>query len=157
MTRRSPPRRISLRQVPRPAPLEGRRLRHLLARALDAMGIPRCDLRIRVVGDREMARWHRDYLGVEGTTTVLSFPEGATSGGAPERLSGDLLVSAPACLAQTRGWKASPEERVLFFLVHGMLHLAGHDHTRGAAQAARMRREEDRVWRAAVTPAEGEP
>ncbi len=121
------------------------------------MGVPRCDLRIRVVGDREMARWHRDCLGVEGTTSVLSFPEEEAAGEAPEGLSGDLLVSASACLALTRGWKASPEERVLYFLVHGMLHLAGHDHVRGGGRAARMRREEERIWRAAVTPPKGNP
>lgn len=114
---------------------------------MDLLGAGSADLRILIVGDPEMARWNRRFLGRSGTTNVLSFPEEGSGGSPPGRLSGDILVSAPACLAQTEGWPEPLEGRVFFFILHGMLHLLGYDHLSGRAEAARMRRTELRVFR----------
>lgn len=115
--------------------------------ALDLLGIASADLRILVVGDTEMALWNRRFLGRSGTTNVISFPEVDSGDPHPGRVSGDILVSAPACLAQTEGWPESPEGRIFFFILHGMLHLLGYDHAAGGREAARMRREELRIFR----------
>lgn len=104
-----------------------------------------------------MAEWNRRFLGRHGTTNVLSFPEEGTGSSSPGRVQGDILVSAPACLAQTEGWPESPEGRVFFFVLHGVLHLLGYDHLAGPAEAARMRRTELRVFRQVLyrSPARG--
>lgn len=115
--------------------------------ALDLIGARSADLRILVVGDAEMTRWNLRFLGRSGTTNVLSFPEERSGGPSGGSLRGDILVSAPACLAQTKGWPESPEGRVFFFILHGMLHLLGYDHLAGHVEAARMRRTELRVFR----------
>lgn len=115
--------------------------------ALDLIGAGSADLRILVVGDAEMARWNRRFLGRTGTTNVLSFPEEGAGGDPGDSLHGDILVSAPACLAQTEGWPEPPEGRVFFFILHGMLHLLGYDHLSGPAEASRMRRTELRLYR----------
>lgn len=108
------------------------------------------DLRLLVVGDAEMREWNRRFLNRTRSTNVLSFPEEEPRDAVPETISGDILVSAPTCLRQTRGWPGSREERVLFFIVHGLLHLAGYEHERGANEAKRMRRTEIDVYRSAV-------
>jgi len=108
------------------------------------------DLRILVVEDAEMERWNRTFLGRAGTTTVISFPEDETGKTLPSRLAGDILLSARACLHRTRSWPCSEEEKVFYFIVHGMLHLLGYDHGRGKAGADRMRREEIRVYRSCL-------
>ncbi len=143
-------RRISVRQHIRPQPFRGDRLRSLVRKAVTRIGAASADVRILVVGDADMEEWNRKFLGRPRTTNVISFPEEETAGTPPERLSGDILVSAPTCLRQTRGWPGSPEERVFFFIVHGLLHLAGRDHERGAADARRMRREELAIYRSAL-------
>lgn len=97
-----------------------------------------------------MARENQRFLGHRGTTTVLAFPEEAPDAVGPVRVSGDLLVSADACLSRTEGWPESPEERVFFFIVHGILHLLGQDHLAGRGEALRMRRTELRVYREAL-------
>ena len=140
-------RRISLQQNLRPAPFRGETLRRWVREALDLLGARSADLRIRVVGDAEMAKWNHRYLGRPGTTNVLSFPEEGAADPARERVRGDILVSAPTCLAQTEGWPESPEGRVFFFILHGMLHLSGYDHLSGRPEAARMRRTELRLFR----------
>ena len=138
---------ISLQQRLRPAPFRGRILRRLVRNALDLLDAAGADLRILVVGDAEMARANLRFLGHEGTTTVLTFPEEAPGQAEAGRITGDILVSADACLSRTEGWPESPEERVFFFIVHGILHLLGQDHLAGRGEAVRMRRMELRVYR----------
>ncbi len=142
--------RISIRQHARPVPFRGDVLRALVRRSFRILGLSGADVRILIVGDEEMERWNREFLGRAGTTNVLSFPEEQAGGGRPSRIAGDILLSAPACLSQTRGWRCSKEERVFFFIVHGVVHLLGYDHEKGSAEAARMRREEIRVYRSCL-------
>lgn len=150
MKRGSARNRISVRQHARPAPFRGDVVRALVRKALKVLGVSGADLRILVVGDEEMERWNRMFLGRAGTTNVLSFPEAANGGDRPDVLAGDILLSAPACLSQTRGWPCSGEERVFFFILHGILHLLGYDHGKGRAEASRMRKEEIRVYRSCL-------
>ena len=150
MTGRSPSRRISIRQHLRPVPFRGERLRALVRKALQRVAPGAADLRILVVGDADMRDANFRVLRRPRTTNVLSFPDEDPRDGAPGTISGDILISAPTCLRQTRGWPGTPEERVLFFIVHGLLHLAGRDHLRGREEARRMRREEMQVYRFAL-------
>ncbi|MBI5419423.1 MAG: rRNA maturation RNAse YbeY, partial [Deltaproteobacteria bacterium] len=53
-------------------------------------------------------------------------------------------------LRQTEGWPGSAEERVFFFIVHGLLHLLGYDHERGRAEARGMRKAEMEVYLSVV-------
>jgi probable rRNA maturation factor len=131
----------------RPAALSGKRLKELSRRALELLPASGADLRIRVVGDPAIARWNRKFLGRDRPTNVLSFPE---EDAPPERggsICGDIVVSAPTCLAQTEGWDESPEERVFYFILHGILHLAGYEHVSGGAEGRRMRRKELLLYR----------
>ena len=148
--RAAPRYRISIRQDVRPAPLHGELLRRLVRRALRVLAVEGADLRILVVEDAEMERWNRTFLGHGGTTTVISFPEDDTEGASPSRIAGDILLSARACLYRTKSWPCSEEEKVFYFIVHGILHLLGHDHETGKMEAARMRREEVRVYRSCL-------
>ncbi len=148
---RSAPRyRVSIRQDVRPTPFHGDLLRRLVRRALTVLAVEGADLRILVVEDAEMERCNRTFFGRAGTTTVISFPEDDTERAPPSRIAGDILLSARACLYRTKSWPCSEEEKVFYFIVHGMLHLLGHDHEKGKTGAARMRREEVRVYRSCL-------
>ncbi|MBM2827569.1 MAG: putative rRNA maturation factor YbeY [Actinobacteria bacterium] len=148
--------RISIRQHPRPAPFHGGRLRVLVRRTLSSIAPASADIRILVVDDLEMKKWNSEFLGRRRTTNVISFPEEDPPGAVPGKqahrsmLAGDILISAPTCLRQTAGWPGSPEERVLYFIIHGILHLAGYDHERGATDARRMRAAEDKLYRSVL-------
>ncbi len=150
MSRETSRYRISIRQHIRPILFRGDVLRVLVRKALGILGVPRADLRILVVGDGEMEQWNRKFLGRTGTTNVISFPEDDSGGDPPGPLAGDILLSARSCLAQTRNWECSKEERILYFIIHGVVHLLGYDHEKGRAEAARMRKEEIRVYRSCL-------
>ena len=142
--------RVSVRQHVRPAPFRGDAVKALVRKALRVLGVSGADLRILVVGDEEMERWNREFLGRAGTTNVISFPEDDVGAARTGALAGDILLSAPSCLSQTKGWRCSREERVFYFIVHGMVHLLGYDHGKGRKETARMRKEEVRVYRSCL-------
>ncbi len=141
---------VSVRQHARPRPVRGERIRGFARRALARLGAAEADVRILVVDDGEMERYNRDFLARAGTTNVIAFPEDAPGDARPDRIAGDIVVSAPTCLAQTRAWPGTADERVFYFILHGILHLAGYDHVTGAAEGRRMRRRETELYRAVL-------
>ncbi|HEX9190554.1 MAG TPA: rRNA maturation RNase YbeY [Candidatus Deferrimicrobiaceae bacterium] len=139
--------RVSVRQDLRPSPLSGTALKGFVLAALGCLRAECAEVRVRVVGDKAIARWNRDFLGRARPTNVISFPDDDRPAPGGKSVSGDIVVSAPTCLAQTQGWTESTEARVFFFVLHGMLHLAGYDHEAGGARARRMRRKELQLYR----------
>ena len=61
-------------------------------------------------------------------------------------LLGDVVVSLETAQRQARRGRRSLEDEVLRLLIHGTLHLLGHDHE-DQAEARVMRAEERRLWR----------
>lgn len=114
---------------------------------LGAIGHPRSELSIALVDDVEMARLNEAWRGRPGPTDVLSFSlvEGDCAEHRGELL-GDVVVGIETAAAQARARHRSLDEEVARLVVHGLLHLVGHDHE-DEAGARRMRAEERRVWR----------
>jgi probable rRNA maturation factor len=90
------------------------------------------------VTTEEMADLHRTYLGEEGPTDVLSFPL-EESDEDDVRILGDVVI-APAVAAANRPQDPPAELRLL--LVHGILHLLGHDHEDDADRAEMWAKQE---------------
>ncbi len=53
-------------------------------------------------------------------------------------LLGDVVISVETARRQAREWGRPLEEEMAALLIHGVLHLLGHDHERGSAEARRM-------------------
>ena len=95
---------------------------------LEAEGVTEGELGIAFVGPDEMRALKREHLGVDEPTDVLSFPLDGTDPlpeGVPRAL-GDVVL-CPQVVGEDWRWP----------LVHGLLHLLGHDH--GAAMEERER------------------
>jgi len=107
------------------------------------------ELSITIVGDRTIHRLNRDYLGKDRPTNVISFSlQEGEFGNVARHALGDVVISADTAAkeAQSGGW--SGYERLIFLLLHGILHLTGYDHERsGEAEAARMERKEQEIWK----------
>ena len=128
-------------------PVDRARLRRRAARLLRALDLRGAELSIRLVDDAEIAQLNQRFRGRRGPTDVLSFSlvEGAHAArrGA---LLGDVVVSLETAARQAARGRRPLESEVLRLLIHGALHLIGHDHVR-AGEARAMRAEERRVWR----------
>lgn len=115
-----------------------------MLRALDAAD---AELSVTLVDDPTIAELNARYRGIDRPTDVLSFS--LMEGDHSERrgaLLGDVVVSLETAGAQARRGRRSLDDEVLRLLIHGTLHLLGHDHERDD-EARRMRAEERRLWR----------
>ncbi len=56
----------------------------------------------------------------------------------PPRMIGDVVISVETARRQARERGRPLEEEMAALLIHGVLHLLGHDHERGSAEARRM-------------------
>jgi len=102
------------------------------------------------VDDEAIRALNRRWLGRDRATDVLSFPmrEGrfADDAGA---LLGDVVISLETALRMARRRRVSADRIVAHLLVHGVLHLLGHDHVGSARRRTAMRAEERRLLRRA--------
>ena len=81
------------------------------------------------VGDREMTSLNASYRGKRKTTDVLSFGnDGIWDGEGGSGLLGDIVVSVPQVKRQAKAAGKSLRSELALMLVHGTLHLLGHDH-----------------------------
>ena len=103
-------------------PIDEDGLRELAARTLLAEGKASCELSLSFVEEEEIADLHLRYMGEEGPTDVLSFPMEDQDDGV--ELLGDVVI-APAVAARNN---PDVEAELRLLLVHGILHLLGHDH-----------------------------
>lgn len=132
----------------------GRSVRGLLA----AVGRPDAALSVSLIGDTAMRRLNREHRGKDRTTDVLSFPlfepfaaPAARDDAGPEVLLGDIVISLDATCRQAAAYDAPLYAEIERLLVHGVLHLLGHDHEE-RGERARMRREERRLAAAIGLP-----
>ncbi len=139
--------------------LNSRRLRALARAALAELTppgpvnrpAPEYELGIHLVSDRRIAALNRRYLRHEGPTDVITFDYGPPPSSASElpALRGDIVISLDTARRQARTYRTSWPAETVRYLVHGLLHLRGHDDTRPAARR-RMKRAEDRLLRRLV-------
>ena len=87
----------------------------------------RAELVIRIVGRREAAELNRRYRNQRGPTNVLSFPWEAPPGAASDLL-GDLVICAPVVRQEAAEQGKEARAHWAHLVVHGVLHLLGHDH-----------------------------
>lgn len=98
---------------------------------------PEAELSIILTNDARLHELNLNYLGVDAPTDVLSFPASETDPETGARYIGDILISIPRARAQAESAGHPLESEVQLLVVHGVLHLLGHDHA-GAEDKARM-------------------
>lgn len=82
---------------------------------------------------------NRVYLQKDLPTNVISFSmqEGEFAAINPDML-GDIVISADTAAREAAEGGITFEERLVFLLLHGILHLTGYDHERSGEQEARL-------------------
>lgn len=115
---------------------------------LAALGRSEAELSVALVDEPAMAELNVRWRGREGPTDVLSFSLLEGEGAEHHRgLLGDVVLCLPVAARQARTLRHDLDEELLRLLIHGTLHLLGHDHER-EDEAAVMQAEERRLWEA---------
>lgn len=137
------------------------RLKKIATGLLVELKIQNADLGINLVAALEMTALNGTFLHHAGSTDVITFdysvgqvsrPSHFSSkriGDRPEAcpaLSGEIFICVDEALAQARKFKTSWQSEIVRYLIHGVLHLTGHDDS-PAGERRKMKREEDRLLR----------
>jgi len=136
---------IHYRNKVRQSGVDARSLKRTARAILDSVGEGNAGLAVSLVGDEEMRELNRIHRGKDHATDVLSFPLAVASDpAAGERLLGDVVISVDTARRQAADYDATLQAEINRLLVHGVLHVIGHDHAR-ADERKRMRAEERRI------------
>ena len=98
------------------------------------------NLSIVLTDNRRLRKLNREYLGIDAPTDVLSFPASESDPETGARYLGDILISVPYARQSARKAGHPLEAELQLLVVHGVLHLLGHDHAKP--------REKSRMWKA---------
>ncbi|MEO6578961.1 MAG: rRNA maturation RNase YbeY [Candidatus Limnocylindria bacterium] len=118
-----------------------------------AFGTDDAEVELTLASDAEMERLNFDHMGDRGPTDVLSFPlhEWALNGRESHLtdddgisppgplLLGDVVVDVDQALRQAAEGDWGVVEELVLLVIHGTLHLLGHDHAE-IEEEERMRR-----------------
>lgn len=115
----------------------------------------------------EMAELNRIHMGHDGPTDVLSFPldaddermrgDGFQSGldgdhsDVPPVLLGDVVICPVVAIDQAAEHCGDPETELTLLVVHGVLHILGHDHAEPIDEAVMVERETAHLQRYGLT------
>lgn len=137
------------------------RLQRVLESICAALGCEDAEGAVVLTGDAEIWELNRTYRGIDRPTDVLSFA--LTEAATVDQVLGDVVVSVETAAElvnsgehQMRVGSELPglthwdlEREISFLVVHGILHLLGHDHAE-PEEEAEMRRLEREVFSTAV-------
>lgn len=113
------------------------------------------DVSIYLIDDDEMKEINNGQRGINQSTDVLSFPindfvQGELQGEGmdidPETgdlMLGDIMISIPKCIAQSKEYQHSFERELAFLITHGLFHLMGYDHGDKQEEKVMMRLQEE--------------
>lgn len=105
----------------RKIPLDDSAITAFIARLSEDLA-PGDEVAVVVAGDGAVRQANGRFRGKSGSTDVLSFPDDEDG-----RL-GDILISAARAARQAQEQGHSIEDEVYTLVLHGFLHLLGHDH-----------------------------
>ena len=97
------------------------------------------EVSVLLVGAERGAALNRDYRGRDRATNVLSFPGDPLpeGDGGPPYLLGDVVLAQGVCAREAAAQGKALADHLSHLVVHGVLHLLGHDHENDS-EAERM-------------------
>jgi probable rRNA maturation factor len=120
------------------------RVREMAVAVLRAEHVRDAMLSITFVGRAAMSELNRRYLGHHGATDVISF--GLGRGGKRGAVIGDIYICPEIARDNAKRQRVPIGEEVLRLVVHGTLHVLGHNHPTGASRiASPMWRRQERI------------
>ena len=133
-------------------PVARGRVQRTVESVLRAERVRDADLSITFVSAHRMAALNWRHLGHRGATDVISFGFDAVLRGAP--VTGDIYIAPAVARRNARVHGAGIREELLRLVVHGTLHVLGHDHpVDDGRTSSPMWRRQERLVKAALVRA----
>ncbi len=123
-------------------PVGRARVERAVASVLRAERVRNAELSVTFVSDRRIAQLNEKHLAHSGATDVISFGFVPVAEGGP--LTGDVYIAPAVARRNALAHGSGIREELLRLVVHGTLHVVGHDHPGDEAryESAMWRRQE---------------
>ncbi len=127
------------------SPVSRQRVADAAATVLRAERVRNALLSIAMVSRREIARLNVRHLDHRGPTDVISF--GFARATASDPVVGDIYISPEVARDNARERGTPVREEIIRLVVHGTLHVLGHDHPDDEREQSGMWRKQERLVR----------
>ncbi len=123
-------------------PLSRRRIAGLADRVLHAEGVRSAELSIAFVTAPAIARLNARHFGRRGPTDVIAFPFDRAHG---TPVVGDVYIAPSVARQNAHRNGVTVREELARLVVHGTLHVLGHDHPAAARESSAMWQRQERL------------
>src|SRR6266566_3545727 len=114
------------------------RMRAVARAVLAGEGVADYEISLAFVDNATIHQLNQRYLNHDEPTDVLSFPLSEPNA---KKLAGELVIGAEVARAQAEGRGHDVQAELALYVIHGLLHLCGHDDKKPAAARAMRARE----------------
>jgi probable rRNA maturation factor len=129
--------------------INARLLKQIVAGLFAELQITDAELGINLVSAREMTLVNENFLQHEGSTDVITFDHSNSEFGIRNsefKLHGELFICVDEAVSQAKQFGTNWQSEIIRYIVHGVLHLLGHDDLKPQLRR-KMKREENRLVR----------
>lgn len=132
------------------SPFDSELIQLRAARLIDILDLQENQVSVVFMDDEKIASYNRRYRQRKGPTNVLSFPVKNIPEEFAEASSlndlGDILISVETAEREILEGKKSLNDRLTELMIHGLLHLLGHDHEKSEDDAQLMWQKEKELF-----------
>jgi len=128
---------VLIKNSQRSIAIDGRSIARLTNELLTFSGLPGKDIGILFVNNRKITELNARFFGKQKPTNVISFSY--IDGGLPGEVAGEVIISVEKAHEEAERSGAHFLERLFALIIHGLLHIAGHDHEGDKKEGRRMR------------------
>ena len=129
---------------------------------LEQEAVVAADISVALIDNEHIHELNRRYLSHDYATDVLSFlleetvPETTRAEGEPrgagKSIEGELIVSTEMAAQVAQEYRWSPQDELLLYIVHGLLHLCGYDDLSESEKRIMRQREREVLSHWNLTP-----
>lgn len=98
------------------------------------------ELSISVIDDVQMRKLNKNYRNIDRTTDILSFSQQLEKN---NNVLGDLVISYETAYRHSEKYGVTINQELKKLLVHGILHLLGHDHKKKKEKEIMRKKEKE--------------
>ena len=109
-------------------PLVDRAVRAAFLSQSEPLATTAIEVSVVLSDDASVTELNRDWRGQDKPTNVLSFPSGASPDGLLPFIVGDVVLAFETVAAEAERDGKPFDAHLTHLIVHGCLHLLGHDH-----------------------------
>ncbi len=119
----------------------------IIGTVLNELGYPEATANISFVDTPSICNLHKEHFDDASPTNVISFEYGVPPAFAQDVL-GEVVIAFDVAADEAKMAGLTVEQRIAQLLIHGMLHVAGHEHVNVDKDTKnKMENEEARIWR----------